>query len=96
MRHDHRGRSGGSGADGDRGRRPRPGARHRGAAVALDHHRRTRQEGLAALLGDRNATAVVTGPDGKYTGLVTIDTLVGHLAGLRTEPGTGTATDVPA
>lgn len=56
----------------------------------------TLQEGLAALLGDRNAIAVVTGPDGKYTGLVTIDTLVGHLAGLRTEPGTGTATDVPA
>ncbi|GGL20068.1 ATP-binding cassette domain-containing protein [Nocardia jinanensis] len=58
----------------------------------------TLQEALAALLGDRNATAVVTGSHGEYTGLVTIDTLVGHLAALRTANGSGegTAADVPA
>ncbi|MGW5386690.1 ABC transporter ATP-binding protein [Nocardia sp. NPDC003963] len=58
----------------------------------------TLQEALAALLGDRNATAVVTGTRGEYTGLVTIDTLVGHLAALRTanETGESTTADVPA
>lgn len=57
----------------------------------------TLQQALAALLGDRNATAVATGPHGEYTGLVTIDTLVGHLAALRTADGTGgPAAEVPA
>ncbi|NUP28548.1 MAG: ATP-binding cassette domain-containing protein [Nocardia sp.] len=58
----------------------------------------TLQEALAALLGDRSATAVVTGMRGEYTGLVTIDTLVGHLAALRTANDTGesAAADVPA
>ncbi|WP_327147234.1 ATP-binding cassette domain-containing protein [Nocardia sp. NBC_01329] len=57
----------------------------------------TLQEALAALLGDGNATAVVTGPRGEYAGLVTIDTLVGHLAALRSADGAGApAADVPA
>nr|WP_249359400.1 betaine/proline/choline family ABC transporter ATP-binding protein [Nocardia cyriacigeorgica] len=45
----------------------------------------TLQDALEALLAESTATAVVTGRRGEYTGLITIDTLVGHLAQLRTE-----------
>ncbi|MET9490747.1 ATP-binding cassette domain-containing protein [Nocardia sp. NPDC006630] len=43
----------------------------------------TLQEALAALLAEQTATAVVTGRRGEYAGLITIDTLVGHLSALR-------------
>ncbi|BDU08343.1 ATP-binding cassette domain-containing protein [Nocardia cyriacigeorgica] len=45
----------------------------------------TLQDALEALLADSTATAVVTGRRGEYAGLITIDTLVGHLAQLRAE-----------
>ncbi|WP_459545691.1 ABC transporter ATP-binding protein [Nocardia sp. X0981] len=62
----------------------------------------TLQEGLEALLTDPDATAIVTGPGGEYAGLITIGTLVRHLAaqrgahgaGSRPAPGAG-RTDVP-
>ncbi|WP_280489036.1 ABC transporter ATP-binding protein [Nocardia farcinica] len=43
----------------------------------------TLQDALAAMLATATATAVVTGAGGEYRGLVTIDTLVGHLSALR-------------
>ncbi|WP_280415580.1 ABC transporter ATP-binding protein [Nocardia carnea] len=57
----------------------------------------TLQDGLEALLTDRNATGVVTGPRGEYAGLITIDTLVAHLSALRAEHGGApAATEAPA
>ncbi|MFE7743475.1 ABC transporter ATP-binding protein [Nocardia sp. NPDC057455] len=54
----------------------------------------TLQDALEALLAQQNATAVVTGTRGEYVGLITIDTLVGHLSALRAEHGAdGAATD---
>ncbi|WP_051175516.1 ABC transporter ATP-binding protein [Nocardia exalbida] len=47
----------------------------------------TLQDALEALLTHQNATAVVTGPRGEYVGLITIDTLIGHLSALRAEHG---------
>ncbi|MFI9410860.1 ABC transporter ATP-binding protein [Nocardia gamkensis] len=47
----------------------------------------TLQDALEALLTHQNATAVVTGPRGEYVGLITIDTLIGHLSTLRAEHG---------
>ncbi|MEU1996080.1 ABC transporter ATP-binding protein [Nocardia gamkensis] len=47
----------------------------------------TLQDALEALLTQQNATAVVTGPRGEYVGLITIDTLIGHLSALRAEHG---------
>ncbi|MGK8522282.1 ABC transporter ATP-binding protein [Nocardia asteroides] len=47
--------------------------------------RSTLQEALESLLTHQNATAVVTGTRGEYVGLITIDTLVGHLSALRAE-----------
>ncbi|MEU1549462.1 ABC transporter ATP-binding protein [Nocardia sp. NPDC005745] len=49
--------------------------------------RSTLQDALEALLTHQNATAVVTGPRGEYVGLITIDTLIGHLSALRAEHG---------
>ncbi|MBL1076808.1 ATP-binding cassette domain-containing protein [Nocardia sp. 2] len=43
----------------------------------------TLQDALDALLADRTATAVVVGEQGEYAGVVTIDTLVGHLSDAR-------------
>lgn len=43
----------------------------------------TLQDALAALLAEQTATAVVTGRRGEYAGLITIDTLVGHLSAMR-------------
>ncbi|WP_063051125.1 ABC transporter ATP-binding protein [Nocardia arthritidis] len=51
----------------------------------------TLQDALEALLTHQNATAVVTGPRGEYVGLITIDTLVGHLSALRAAHGAGGA-----
>ncbi|WP_249644631.1 ABC transporter ATP-binding protein [Nocardia sputi] len=51
----------------------------------------TLQDALEALLTQRSATAVVTGTRGEYAGLISIDTLVGHLAALRTEHGADAA-----
>ncbi|MBF6211648.1 ATP-binding cassette domain-containing protein [Nocardia puris] len=45
----------------------------------------TLQDALEALLAESTATAVVTGRRGEYTGLITIDTLVGHLSAMRAE-----------
>ncbi|MGW4716977.1 ABC transporter ATP-binding protein [Nocardia sp. NPDC004260] len=54
----------------------------------------TLQDALEALLTHQSATAVVTGARGDYAGLITIDTLVGHLSALRAEHGAGrSATD---
>ncbi|WP_051169251.1 ABC transporter ATP-binding protein [Nocardia abscessus] len=47
----------------------------------------TLQDALEALLTYQNATAVVTGTRGEYAGLITIDTLIGHLSALRAEHG---------
>jgi osmoprotectant transport system ATP-binding protein len=47
----------------------------------------TLQDALEALLTHQNATAVVTGLRGEYVGLITIDTLIGHLSALRAEHG---------
>ncbi len=56
----------------------------------------TLQDSLEALLTDRNATGVVTGARGEYAGLITIDTLVAHLAALRAEhSGTQATTEAP-
>ncbi|MDO3649074.1 ABC transporter ATP-binding protein [Nocardia mangyaensis] len=38
------------------------------------------QDALALLLTDRTASAVVVDPTGAYAGVVTVDTLIGHLA----------------
>ncbi|WP_308163189.1 ABC transporter ATP-binding protein [Nocardia alni] len=46
------------------------------------------QAALETLLADSTANAVVTGRRGEYAGLVTIDTLVAHLAEMRTEHST--------
>ncbi|WP_328393130.1 ABC transporter ATP-binding protein [Nocardia sp. NBC_00416] len=56
----------------------------------------TLQDGLEALLADSNATAVVIDSAGEYAGVLTIDTLVGHLAALRAAHSADAATDVPA
>ncbi|MBF6195532.1 ATP-binding cassette domain-containing protein [Nocardia sp. CDC186] len=53
--------------------------------------RSTLQDALEALLTHQSATAVVTGAHGEYAGLITIDTLVGHLSALRAEHGAGRA-----
>ncbi|NLU82857.1 ATP-binding cassette domain-containing protein [Rhodococcus sp. HNM0569] len=45
----------------------------------------TLQDALEALLEEGSATAVVTGRRGEYEGVVTIDTLVRHLAAMRAE-----------
>ncbi|ONM50646.1 ABC transporter ATP-binding protein [Nocardia donostiensis] len=45
----------------------------------------TLQDALEALLAESTATAVVTGRHGEYAGLITIDTLVGHLSQMREE-----------
>ncbi len=49
----------------------------------------TLQDALEALLAESTATAVVTGRRGEYAGLITIDTLVGHLARMRAEHANG-------
>nr|WP_067519234.1 ABC transporter ATP-binding protein [Nocardia uniformis] len=51
-----------------------------GGIVAMES---TLQEALEKLLVDSNANAVVTGRRGEYVGLITIDTLVAHLAEMR-------------
>ncbi|NKY49012.1 ATP-binding cassette domain-containing protein [Nocardia vermiculata] len=43
----------------------------------------TLQAALEQLLAESSATAVVTGHDGTYAGLVAIDTLIGHLSNVR-------------
>ncbi|WP_051407011.1 ABC transporter ATP-binding protein [Nocardia sp. CNY236] len=53
----------------------------------------TLQEALEALLAHQSATAVVTGAHGEYAGLITIDTLVGHLSALRAEHADPAAMD---
>ncbi|WP_433731890.1 ABC transporter ATP-binding protein [Nocardia sp. CA-129566] len=54
----------------------------------------TLQDALEALLAEQTATAVVTGRRGEYAGLITIDTLVGHLSAMR-ETHAGAETDAP-
>lgn len=49
--------------------------------------RSTLQDALEALLAEQTATAVVTDARGEYAGLITIDTLVGHLSTLRARHG---------
>ena len=43
----------------------------------------TLQDGLEALLAESTASTVVTGSRGEYVGLISIDTLVGHLQKMR-------------
>ncbi|MGX1804224.1 ABC transporter ATP-binding protein [Nocardia sp. NPDC055321] len=52
--------------------------------VALES---TLQQALESLLAQSNATAVVTGSEGEYAGLITIDTLVTHLSAMRNTHG---------
>ncbi|MEU0499815.1 ATP-binding cassette domain-containing protein [Nocardia sp. NPDC005998] len=54
----------------------------------------TLQDALEALLAEQTATAVVTGRRGEYAGLITIDTLVGHLSAMRATHA-GAQTDAP-
>ncbi|MFX0575775.1 ABC transporter ATP-binding protein [Nocardia nepalensis] len=54
----------------------------------------TLQDALEALLAEQTATAVVTGRRGEYAGLITIDTLVGHLSAMRATHA-GAETDAP-
>ncbi|WP_233608014.1 ABC transporter ATP-binding protein [Nocardia stercoris] len=49
--------------------------------------RSTLQEALEALLTGQAARAVVTGPAGEYAGLITVDTLIAHLAEVRAGAG---------
>ncbi|WP_054813134.1 ABC transporter ATP-binding protein [Nocardia arizonensis] len=51
-----------------------------GATVSV---RSTLQEALEALLAEESATAVVTAENGEFAGMVTIETLVGHLSAQR-------------
>ncbi|WP_067837491.1 ABC transporter ATP-binding protein [Nocardia lijiangensis] len=51
-----------------------------GQALSL---RSTLQDALEALLAEQTATAVVTDARGEFAGLITIDTLVGHLSATR-------------
>ncbi|MGV9821925.1 ABC transporter ATP-binding protein [Nocardia xishanensis] len=55
-----------------------------GQALSL---RSTLQDALEALLAEQTATAVVTDARGEYAGLITIDTLVGHLSATRARHG---------
>ncbi|MEV0032386.1 ATP-binding cassette domain-containing protein [Nocardia sp. NPDC050793] len=55
-----------------------------GQALSL---RSTLQDALEALLAEQTATAVVTDARGEYAGLITIDTLVGHLSAMRARHG---------
>ncbi|MEV6386518.1 ATP-binding cassette domain-containing protein [Nocardia xishanensis] len=55
-----------------------------GQALSL---RSTLQDALEALLSEQTATAVVTDARGEYAGLITIDTLVGHLSATRARHG---------
>ncbi|GAA5042455.1 ABC transporter ATP-binding protein [Nocardia callitridis] len=57
--------------------------------------RSTLQDALEALLSEQTATAVVTRKRGEYAGLISIDTLVGHLSNMRAEYAHGT-NDAPA
>lgn len=45
----------------------------------------TLQDALEALLAESTASTCVTGRRGEYAGLITIDTLVGHLSSMRAE-----------
>ena len=45
----------------------------------------TLQDALEALLAESTASTCVTGRRGEYAGLITIDTLVGHLSSMREE-----------
>ncbi|MEU0538985.1 ABC transporter ATP-binding protein [Nocardia sp. NPDC005978] len=55
-----------------------------GSGVSVES---TLQRALESLLAESNAHAVVTGPDGEYAGLITIDTLVSHLSEMRDTHG---------
>ncbi|WP_431970582.1 ABC transporter ATP-binding protein [Nocardia sp. bgisy134] len=55
-----------------------------GQALSL---RSTLQDALEALLAEQTATAVVTDARGEFAGLITIDTLVGHLSATRARHG---------
>lgn len=48
------------------------------------------QQALETLLAESTANAVVTGRRGEYAGLITIDTLVAHLSGMRAESARAT------
>lgn len=52
--------------------------------------RSTLQAALESLLAESTANAVVTGAQGEYAGIVTIDTLVAHLSRMRAENDTAT------
>ncbi|EOM76044.1 ATP-binding cassette domain-containing protein [Rhodococcus rhodnii] len=57
----------------------------------------TLQDALEALLEEGSATAIVAGRRGEYQGVVTIDTLVRHLASMREEYGDDDSTgELPA
>ncbi|QLY34362.1 ATP-binding cassette domain-containing protein [Nocardia huaxiensis] len=64
-----------------------------GKGVSL---RSTLQEALSALLAESTANAVVTGRRGVYAGLITIDTLVSHLSGMRSTAAGSAAGDATA
>ncbi|MBI5337348.1 MAG: ATP-binding cassette domain-containing protein [Mycolicibacterium rufum] len=52
----------------------------------------TLEDALEAILAEQHASAVVTGPAGRYEGVVTLDTLIDTITRLRTEadgPGDG-------
>nr|WP_296771779.1 ATP-binding cassette domain-containing protein [Rhodococcus sp. (in: high G+C Gram-positive bacteria)] len=58
----------------------------RGVGVPIGElvsYQSTLQDGLEALLAESTASTVVTGKRGEYIGLISIDTLVGHLQEMR-------------
>ena len=58
-----------------------------GAAERLDvvSTQATLEDALEAILAEQHASAVVTGPGGRYQGVVTLDTLIDTITRLRTE-----------
>ncbi|KRE28762.1 ABC transporter [Mycobacterium sp. Soil538] len=56
----------------------------------------TLEDALEAILAEQHASAVVTGPGGRYQGVVTLDTLIDTITRLRAEAETDGAGDDPS
>ncbi len=76
--------------------------RHAGAlADAVEHldvvsTQATLEDALEAILAEQHASAVVTGPGGRYEGVVTLDTLIETITRLRREAEDSAAEDGPS
>lgn len=53
----------------------------------------TLEDALEAILAEQHASAVVTGPGGRYQGVVTLDTLIDTITRLRRDAEESTDTD---